>query len=128
MRYLSFIVLILLISTLSLSFSYAGSKSSGDILKEGLLGAGSGAVGGLASGAKGGDVWKGALAGAGVNIVGGALLDSISGEKVESVDRVDAMNSQDAYASGYKDGFNNGYKQGYTEGYKEGIKEGVKGQ
>ena len=41
-----------------------------DLLKEGLLGAGAGAVGGLASGAKGGDVWKGALAGAGVNIVG----------------------------------------------------------
>ena len=111
------------------SFSYAArKKSAGDLLREGLLGAGAGVVGGLASGAKGGDVWKGALAGVGVNIVGGALLDSISGEQVNTVNRVDSMNSQDAYGAGYKEGFNNGYKQGYTQGYKEGIKEGVSGR
>ena len=34
----------------------ARGKSSSDLLKEGLLGAGAGSVGGLASGAKGGDV------------------------------------------------------------------------
>ena len=108
-------------------FAYAGrGKSSSDLLKEGLLGAGSGAVGGLASGAKGGDVWKGALAGAGVNIVGGALLDSISGEKVNDVDHVQQMPSSDAYGAGYKEGFNNGYKQGYTQGYKEGIKDSAR--
>ena len=104
----------------------AQSKSSSDLLKEGLLGAGAGSVGGLASGTKGGDVWKGALAGAGVNIVGGALLDAISGEKVDSVQNVDKMDSQDAYGQGYKEGFSNGYKQGYTQGYKEGIKKGLK--
>ena len=107
------------------TFSTARSKTSSDLLKEGLLGAGAGAVGGLASGAKGRDVWKGALAGAGVNIVGGALLDSISGEKVDTVQHVDRMSSQDAYGAGYKEGFNNGYKQGYTQGYKDGIKEGM---
>ncbi|MCQ9206651.1 MAG: hypothetical protein NG740_02060 [Omnitrophica bacterium] len=107
------------------SFSYAAGKSSSDLLKEGLLGAGSGAIGGLASGAKGGDVWKGALAGAGVNIVGGALLDAISGEKVDTVNNVGTMNPQNAYGSGYKEGFNNGYKQGYTQGYKDGIRESV---
>ena len=106
------------------AFSYADNGSS-KILREGLLGAGAGTVGGLVSGAKGGDVWKGALAGAGVNIVGGALLDSISGEKVSSVDRVQRMEPQDAYSQGYSAGFNNGYKQGFTQGYKEGIKEEV---
>ena len=107
---------------------YAG-KSSSDLLKEGLLGAGSGAVGGLASGAKGGDVWKGALAGAGVNIVGGALLDSISGEKVRSVDRVEKRGSStDTYGMGYQDGFHNGYKAGYTQGYRDGYKENVSGR
>lgn len=111
------------------SFSYAARrKTSGDILKEGLLGAGSGAVGGLASGAKGGDVWKGAIAGAGVTIVGGALLDSISGETVDSVQNVQSMPSEDAYGAGYKEGFNNGYKQGYTQGYKDGVKEVAKGR
>ena len=106
------------------SFSYADDNSS-SILREGLLGAGAGTVGGLVSGGSGGDVWKGALAGAGVNIVGGALLDAISGEKVSSVDQVEELDSQDAYSQGYQDGFNNGYKQGFTKGYKDGIKEGV---
>ena len=102
------------------SFSFAGEK---DILKQGLLGAGAGAVGGWASGAKGKDVWKGALAGAGVNVVGGALLDSMSGERVDTVDRVQKMDAQDAYKEGYNEGFGNGYKQGYTVGYKDGINE-----
>ncbi|MFA5500547.1 MAG: hypothetical protein WC404_05670 [Candidatus Omnitrophota bacterium] len=45
------------------------------ILKQGLVGAGSGA---LASGMSGGDAGKGALIGAGTNIIGGALLDAIT--------------------------------------------------
>jgi len=102
------------------SFSYAEDK---DILKQGLLGAGAGAAGSWASGAKGKNVWKGALAGAGVNVVGGALLDSMSGEHVDTVEHVQKMDSQDAYKEGYNDGFNNGYKQGYTEGYRDGVNE-----
>jgi hypothetical protein len=103
------------------------NSSSSDILKQGLLGAGSGAVGGAASGAKGGDIWKGALAGAGVNIVGGALLDSISGQKVQETQRVDNMSSQTAYSDGYQDGYANAYKAGYTEGYREGLQESQRG-
>ena len=124
------IILLILTVLISTSLVYAQSRrnSSNEILKQGLLGAGSGAVGGLASGAKGGDVWKGALAGAGVSIVGGALLDSMSGEQVNTVDRVEQMPSSDAYGAGYKEGFNNGYKQGYTQGYKDGIAESVKAQ
>lgn len=103
-------------------------SDSSDLLRQGLLGAGSGAVGGAASGAKGKDVWKGALAGAGVNIIGGALLDSMSGEKVQSVQSVDQTSSRDAYSSGYQDGYQNGYKAGYTEGYKDGLREGMTGR
>ena len=128
MKKLMFVLMILAIFVAVTSVSHAAGKTSSDLLREGLLGAGSGAVGGLASGGKGGDVWKGALAGAGVNIVGGALLDSISGEKVENVQNVDSMPAQDAYGGGYKDGFNNGYKQGYTQGYKDGIRETVKNE
>lgn len=109
---------------------FAQQKTSSDILKEGLLGAGAGAVGGAASGAKGGELWKGALAGAGVNVVGGALLDSMTGEKVSTVNRVESMPSQDAYTRGYEQGFANGYKQGstdaYNQGYREGMKEGMR--
>ncbi len=100
-------------------------KSSSDLLKQGLLGAGAGAVGGAASGAKGGDLWKGALAGAGVNVVGGALLDSISGEPVTKESSVQKMDSQGAYSAGYQDGYTNGYKVGYTEGYREGLRENM---
>lgn len=121
-RFLAITLAVMFFAAVSSAFA---AKDSSDLLKEGLLGAGSGAVGGLASGAKGGDVWKGALAGAGVNIVGGALLDSISGEKVENVDRVQKMQPNDAYSQGYQDGFNNGYKQGYAQGYKEGLKESM---
>jgi hypothetical protein len=46
------------------------------ILKQGLLGAGTGAIAASASGGKAG---KGALIGAGTNIIGGALLDSLTG-------------------------------------------------
>lgn len=125
------VCLVLLIAALALATvpSYAQQKKGSDILKEGILGAGAGAVGGAASGAKGRDLWKGALAGAGVNVVGGAILDSMSGEKVNTVESVESMPSQDAYTRGYEAGFANGYKQGssegYTQGYKEGFKEGV---
>ena len=116
-------ILIMIAAFLALSvFACAGS----DIFEKGLLGAGSGAVGGLASGAKGKNVWKGALAGAGVNIVGGALLDNHSGEEVSRVDNVKKLDSTDAYRQGYQDGFENGYKQGYTVGHKEGFREGTK--
>ena len=46
------------------------------ILKQGLLGAGTGAI---AAGASGGNAGKGALIGAGTNVIGGALLDTLMG-------------------------------------------------
>lgn len=120
--------ILIAIIVVAATFSFAQQKRSSDILKEGLLGAGAGAVGGLASGAKGGDVWKGALAGAGVNIVGGALLDSITGEKVGSVQGLQGMEPETAYSAGYQNGFNNGYKTGYTQGFKDSVKEGATSQ
>ncbi len=45
------------------------------ILKQGLLGAGTGAI---AAGASGGNAGKGALIGAGTNVIGGALLDTLT--------------------------------------------------
>ncbi|MFC1570632.1 hypothetical protein ACFL4E_02500 [Candidatus Omnitrophota bacterium] len=124
------IICLLIISLMILTVAgegFAGNSSS-NVLRQGLLGAGAGAVGGAASGAKGGDLWKGALAGAGVNIVGGALLDSISGEKVADTQQVDNMSSQSAYSEGYETGYGNSYKKGYSEGYKEGLQESQRGQ
>jgi len=116
-------ITIVVFSVILISLPCLAQKNAAAILKEGLLGAGAGAVGGWASGGNSGDVWKGALTGAGVNIVGGALLDTISGERVDSVQRVQVMQPQDAYSQAYQEGFNNGYKQGYAQGYKDCLKE-----
>ena len=50
-------------------------SSSSKLLKQGLLGAGTGAI---AAGASGGNAGQGALIGAGTGIIGGALLDTIT--------------------------------------------------
>ena len=52
----------------------ADDDSSRNILKQGILGAGTGAI---ASSASGGNAGKGALIGAGTNVIGGALLDTL---------------------------------------------------
>ncbi|MBD3379006.1 MAG: hypothetical protein GF408_00895 [Candidatus Omnitrophica bacterium] len=99
------------------AFSEDGARN---ILEKGLLGAGAGAAG---SAAGGGDAGTGALVGAGVNIVGDALVDSLSGQKVDSVSRVRRLTPEQAYSRGYNEGYNNGFKEGYTSGYQEGVKE-----
>ena len=50
-------------------------SSSQKILKQGLVGAGTGAI---AAGVSGGDAGKGALIGAGTNVIGNALLDTLT--------------------------------------------------
>jgi len=56
---------------------YSGNEDPNKkIIKQGLLGAGVGAV---SAGASGGSAGKGALIGAGTNVIGGALLDSLTG-------------------------------------------------
>ncbi len=56
---------------------YYGEDPNKKILKNALLGAGTGAIAASASGGKAG---KGALIGAGVNVIGSALLDSLTGQ------------------------------------------------
>jgi hypothetical protein len=55
--------------------AYCQDDDTRNILKQGLLGAGTGAI---ASGASGGNAGQGALIGAGTNVIGGALLDAIT--------------------------------------------------
>lgn len=71
-----------LIFTISLVFVFLANlaycqddDSSRQILKQGLLGAGTGAI---AAGASGGKAGQGALIGAGTGIIGGILLDAIT--------------------------------------------------
>lgn len=140
--------LIMMLSVLSLvAFSQTARADSVAILRQGLLGAGTGAIATAATGGRGDGIWQGALIGAGVNVVGGALLDVITGQQVGTVyvnqPRQVAYVSQPAsysparYAqpSGqqrrkdmreklrrmYKTGFDNGYRQGYQDGYSDAM-------
>lgn len=60
-------------------------SASQQILKSGLLGAGTGAI---AAGASGGDAGKGALIGAGTGIIGNALLDTLTQQPQQRRGRV----------------------------------------
>lgn len=68
---------LVLMVTLSASSIYAqDDDSTRQILKQGLLGAGTGAI---AAGTSGGKAGQGALIGAGTAVIGSALLDSLTG-------------------------------------------------
>ena len=55
--------------------AYSIEENTKNVLQQGLLGAGTGAI---ASGVSGGNAGTGALIGAGTNVVGGALLDAMT--------------------------------------------------
>src|SRR3990167_7125192 len=73
--------MILSVTVLIGSFSYATEEETRNVLKQGLLGAGTGAI---ASGASGGNAGTGALIGAGTGVIGGALLDAITAPPASS--------------------------------------------
>jgi hypothetical protein len=107
------------------------------VLRQGLLGAGTGAAATAATGGRGDAVWKGALIGMGVSVVGGAIIDILtqpSGNGAAAhisrprpltryviVDRPAAR--PDSYATRaqriYKAGYRAGYSQGYRDGYDD---------
>ena len=141
MRLLSMIIIVCLVSAVFCTATYADSIT---VLKQGLIGAGTGAVASAMTGAKGDAVWKGALAGAGVTVVGGALLDMLTGERVGEVAYVQQYQTPTyvRYAQPvtvvtsvaepsrwrrpssvqrrvYRRGFRDGYRQGYSDGYED---------
>lgn len=61
--------------------AYGVEEGTKNVLKQGLLGAGTGAI---ASGASGGNAGTGALIGAGTGVIGGALLDAITAPPASS--------------------------------------------
>ena len=112
------IVAVLLIATIC-NIGQCAEKTAQKLLKQGLLGAATGAVASEVSGGKAG---KGALVGAGVNIVGGMLFDAMTGERVEKVETVQGMDSTEAFQRGYQAGYQQGFEKGYGEGYNSGLK------
>ena len=79
---------------------YGNEDPNKKIIKQGLLGAG---VGAISAGASGGDAGKGALIGAGTNVIGGALLDTLTApsaprqQAVQYVQTAPAYNTQPQY-------------------------------
>lgn len=63
------------------NIAYATDEDTRNILKQGLLGAG---VGAISSGASGGNAGTGALIGAGTGVIGGALLDALTAPPASS--------------------------------------------
>jgi hypothetical protein len=61
--------------------AYSVDEGTKNVLKQGLLGAGTGAI---ASGASGGNAGTGALIGAGTGVIGGALLDAVTAPPASS--------------------------------------------
>src|SRR3989338_7126102 len=66
----------LLVAALLTGLAYGDEDSTKNILKQGLLGAG---VGAISAGSSGGKAGQGALIGAGTSVIGSALLDAITG-------------------------------------------------
>ncbi|MFA5142963.1 MAG: hypothetical protein WC522_02180 [Candidatus Omnitrophota bacterium] len=86
-------VAILLMVTVAAGGAYCqDDDATRNLLKQGLLGAGTGAI---AAGASGGDAGKGALIGAGTGAIGGILLDAITTPQRSSSRR--AAPAQDDY-------------------------------
>lgn len=75
---------------------YSGEDSNKKILKQGLLGAGVGAISAETSGGKAG---TGALVGAGTNVIGGALLDTLTGSSQPKPQPVYTQQAPVQYAS-----------------------------
>ena len=81
MKKYSTISLVVILTFLFLPLALAGDLLSSDVIKQGLVGAGTGAI---AAGVSGGKAGKGALIGAGTGAVGGILLDALTGSNKQS--------------------------------------------
>src|SRR3990167_7193026 len=75
-KLLTFLAVILAVVFLANLAYCQDDDTSRNVLKQGLLGAGTGAI---AAGASGGKAGQGALIGAGTAVIGSALLDSLTG-------------------------------------------------
>lgn len=118
-------MILVLTFVLGLIAPVLAAEDSRGILKEGLLGAATGAI---ASSASGGKAGKGALIGAGVNVIGGALLDTVTApsqpqQQVQQVpvQAVPAQAAPSPYQQGYNDGYQAGFQVGYEKGYAAGA-------
>ena len=97
---------------------YAAEDATKKVLKQGIVGAGTGAI---AAGASGGKAGKGALIGAGTGILGNVLLDVLTeGSPAEPTPQQVKRTTRtiDLYQQAYQEGYAAGFRDGYREGLK----------
>lgn len=100
-RFGLFVIAILAVCSLMSSLVYGQTDdNTRNVLKQGLLGAGVGAISSSASGGKAG---QGALIGAGTSVIGSALLDAITGPSSSSSSRRSAPPDDYYYADSPED-------------------------
>lgn len=103
--------LLLIVLLVTPGFSQQDDKGR-EIIKQGIVGAG---VGAISAGASGGKAGKGALIGAGTNILGNAILDTFMTPS-------QPIGTQGTTTSLFEEGYRQGYKDGYSTGYQEGAR------
>ena len=129
---------IMIVAALALTAprGWADDEAAKKILKEGLVGAGVGAVSAQASGGKAG---KGELIGAGTNVVGNAVVDLLTGGSQPSEPAAPAYPqpaptyTPGAYppaptVSDYQTGYQKGYQEGFQQGFQQGLQQGRSGK
>ncbi|MDO8525965.1 MAG: glycine zipper family protein [Candidatus Omnitrophota bacterium] len=122
MRGLAIIALSLFLTAFAISGAYCQDDDTArNVLKQGLLGAGTGAI---ASGASGGNAGTGALIGAGTGVIGGILLDAITSPP-RSSRRSNPPPQDDYYDAGQSDEY---YEEPPQEsGTQKVLKQGLLG-
>lgn len=115
----SLTVLIIALVALSMLISapcQAADDGTRRVLRDAVVGAGTGAV---ASGASGGKAGTGALIGAGTGALGGILMDVITGPSGSDEDKAEqVVATQEVYQMGYEKGYKDGFQSGFDEGLK----------
>ena len=143
MRTTAMVAATLMMAALVVPRGWADEETAKKILKDGLLGAGVGAVSSAASGGKAG---KGALIGAGTNVVGGAVIDLLTGSGSRPSEPAPPSYpqpqptytppAQPVYAqpvAAYPPApsgsdYQSGYQKGYQEGFQQGFQQGRSGR
>ena len=121
MRKVIVLTAILVISAL---FVTAPCMSAGDgtknVLKDAIVGAGTGAI---AAGATGGKAGTGALIGAGTGAVGGILMDVITEPSSPAPQQQAATDESITTQEVFHKGYEKGYRDGFNAGFKEGLEQ-----
>jgi len=120
-----YVVVLLFACSLSGTFAYGqNDDNTKNVLKQGLLGAG---VGAISSSASGGNAGSGALIGAGTSVIGSALLDAVTGPSSSSSSRRAPPPQDDYYYADSQDDYYYEEEPPQESGTSKVLKQGLVG-